>query len=116
MDHNVLCETKCHTILASPADHVPVYLMKPKPSHTFAALRTLVRGLSLGGFGSDVQENGRIVQSHHIPIHDTDSVIGSSRFSREISEYPDAHINHAMHEYFPRRATGRYPLQEGVLP
>src|SRR5437588_1270272 len=116
MDHNVLCETTCHTILASLADHVPVFLMKPKSSHTFAALRIRVRGLSLREFGSDVQENGRIVQSHHIPIHDTDSVIGSSRLCRVISEYPDAHINHAMHEYFHRRARGQCPLQEGVLP
>src|SRR5437016_13739727 len=107
---------KRHTILASLEDHVPVSLMKSKSSHTFAALRIHVRGLSLGEPGSDVQENGRIVQSHHIPIHDTDSVTDSSRFCREISEYPDAHIHHAMHEYFHRRARGQCPLQEGVLP
>src|SRR6266446_4309044 len=116
MDHKVLCETKYHAIPASLVDHASVALMKPKSSHTFVALRTLVHGLSLVGFDSDVQENGRIVQSRHIPIHDTDRAIDSSRFSREISEYPDAHINHAMHEYFHRRARGQYPLQEDALP
>src|SRR5438445_10804279 len=115
MDHRVLCETKCHPILATVADHVPASQVLPKPSHTFVALRILLRGLSPEGFGSDVQENGRIVQFHHIPIHDKDSVIDSSRFSPEISEYPDAHINHAMHESFHRRARGQYPLQEGAL-